>query len=67
MKHESVEITINGLKAQVITYSDGWERVIVLDRYDNITREEISWLISYLETEGFLFWKKPKVELVKPA
>ena len=31
MKQESVEVTVNGLKAKVITYSDGWERVIVLD------------------------------------
>ena len=67
MKQESVEVTVNGLKAKVITYSDGWERVIVLDRYDNVTSHEVNWLVSYLETEGFLFWKNPKVELVKPA
>lgn len=64
---ESVDVTVNGLKVKVITYSAGFERVIVVDRYDDITKEEVDWLNTYLETEGFLFRKVPHIEVVRPA
>lgn len=64
---ESVDVTVNGLKVQVITYSAGFERVIVVDRYDDITKEEVDWLNTYLETEGFLFRKVSHIEVVRPA
>ena len=65
MKHESVEVTVGGLKVKVITYSVGLERVIVLDRYDNLTNKELRWVVSYLLEEGFLFKKNPILEVVK--
>lgn len=63
--YQSVEVTINGLKVKVITYSVGLERVLVVDRYDDITDEEKSWVNTYLKNEGFLFKKVPCVEVVK--
>jgi len=63
--YESVEVTVNGLKVKVITYSVGLERVLVVDRYGDITSEETAWLNTYLKTEGFLFNKVPRVEVVK--
>ena len=63
--YQSVEVTVNGLKVKVITYSVGMERIEVVDRYDEITDKEIVWLTSYLNDEGFLFSKNPRVEIVK--
>ena len=65
--YQSVEVTVNGLKVKVITYSVGLERVLVVDRYDDITKEETTWLNAYLKDEGFLFNKVPRVEVVKSA
>jgi hypothetical protein len=63
--YQSVEVTVNGLKVKVITYSVGLERVLVVDRYDDITNEETSWVNTYLKNEGFLFKEVPRVEVVK--
>ena len=63
--YQSVEVTVNGLKVKVITYSVGMERIEVVDRHDEITDKEIVWLTSYLNDEGFLFSKNPRVEIVK--
>ena len=65
--YQSVEVTVNGLKVKVITYSVGMERIVVVDRYDDITDKEIVWLTSYLEAEGFLFSKTPYIDIVKSA
>ena len=65
--YESVEVTVNGLAVKVITYSVGFERVLVVDRYDDITKEEMGWLNSYLLEEGFLFKRVRSIEVVKPA
>ena len=62
---QSVEVIVGGLKAQVITYNVGIERVIVLDRYDNLSKKELDCLVSYLVTEGFLFKENPILEVVK--
>jgi hypothetical protein len=63
--YQSVEVIVNGLKVKVITYSVGLERVLVVDRYDDITDEETAWLNTYLKNEGFLFNRVSRVEVVK--
>lgn len=66
--YESFEITVNGIKVKVCTYSVGLERVIVLDRYDDICIQEILNIVNYLRAEGFLFSNsRPKIEIVKTA
>jgi hypothetical protein len=66
--YESFEITVNGIKVKVCTYSVGLERVIVLDRYDDICVQEILNIVNYLRAEGFLFSNsRPKIEIVKTA
>jgi len=67
VKNEFVEVIVSGLKVKVITYSVGLERVIVLDRHDNLTDKELDWVVSYLLTEGFLFKKNPILEVVRSA
>ena len=63
--YQSVEVIVNGLKVKVITYSVGLERVLVVDRYDDITDEETAWVNTYLKNEGFLFKRVSHVEVVK--
>ena len=65
--YESVEVSVYGLAVKVITYSVGFERVLVVDRYDDITKEEMDWLNNYLLEEGFLFKRVRNIEVVKPA
>ncbi len=66
--YESFEVTVNGIKVKVCTYSVGLERVIVLDRYDDICVQEILNIVNYLRAEGFLFSNsRPKIEIVKTA
>ena len=65
--YESVEVTVNGFEVKVITYSVGFERVLVVDRYDDVTKEEMDWLNNYLLEEGFLFKRVRNIEVVKPA
>lgn len=66
--YESFEVTVNGIKVKVCTYSVGLERVIVLDRYDDICVQEILNIVNYLRVEGFLFSNsRPKIEIVKAA
>lgn len=64
--YESFEVTVNGIEVKVCTYSVGLERIIVLDRYDDICVQEILNIVNYLRTEGFLFSNsRPKIEIVK--
>tara|TARA_Y100001938_G_scaffold97808_1_gene133942 strand:- start:1668 stop:1877 length:210 start_codon:yes stop_codon:yes gene_type:complete len=62
---QSVEVTINGFEVKVITYSVGLERILVVDRYDDVSDLELIKIVDYLYEEGFLFKRLPKVELVK--
>ncbi|MBC8395326.1 MAG: hypothetical protein H8E05_01400 [Bacteroidetes bacterium] len=63
--YESVEVTVSGFELKVITYSVGLERILVLDRYDDISDLELANIVNYLYEEGFLFKRVPRVELVK--
>ncbi len=63
--YESVEVTVNGFEVKVITYSVGLERLLIVDRYDDISEVELTMIVNYLYEEGFLFKIRPKVELVK--
>ncbi len=63
--YESVEVTVNGFEVKVITYSVGLERLLIVDRYDDISEVELTMIVNYLYEEGFLFKTRPKVELVK--
>tara|TARA_Y100000592_G_scaffold100043_1_gene178362 strand:+ start:130 stop:339 length:210 start_codon:yes stop_codon:yes gene_type:complete len=63
--YESVEVTVNGFEVKVITYSVGLERILVVDRYDDISDLDLINVVNYLYEEGFLFKRLPKVELVK--
>ena len=63
--YQSVEVTVNGFEVKVITYSVGLERLLIVDRYDDISDLELINIVNYLYEEGFLFKRTPKVELVK--
>tara|TARA_Y100000592_G_C5382504_1_gene274126 strand:+ start:460 stop:669 length:210 start_codon:yes stop_codon:yes gene_type:complete len=63
--YQSVEVTVNGFEVKVITYSVGLERLLIVDRYDDISDLELINIVNYLYEEGFLFKRMPKVELVK--
>lgn len=63
--YESVEVTVNGFEVKVITYSVGLERLLILDRYDDISDLQLITIVNYLHDEGFLFKRIPKIELVK--
>ena len=63
--YESAEVTVNGVEVKVITYSVGLERLLIVDRYDDISDLELVSIVNYLYEEGFLFKRLPKVELVK--
>ena len=63
--YETVEITVSGFELKVITYSVGLERILIVDRYDDISDLELTRIVDYLYEEGFLFERLPKVELVK--
>ena len=63
--YETVEITVSGFELKVITYSVGLERILIVDRYDDISDLELARIVEYLYKEGFLFKRLPKVELVK--
>ena len=63
--YESVEVTVNGFEVKVITYSVALERLLIVDRYDDISDLELINIVNYLYEEGFLFKRMPKVELVK--
>ena len=63
--YQSVEVTVNGFEVKVITYSVGLERLLIVDRYDDISDLELIKIVNYLYEEGFLFKRMPKVELVK--
>ena len=63
--YQSVEVTVNGFEVKVITYSVGLERLLIVDRYDDISDLQLIIIVNYLHDEGFLFKKLPKVELVK--
>ena len=63
--YESVEVTVNGFEVKVITYSVGLERLLIVDRYDDISDYQLIRIVNYLYEEGFLFKPVPKVELVK--
>ena len=62
---QSVEVTVNGFEVKVITYSVGLERLLIVDRYDDVSDLELINIVNYLYEEGFLFKRMPKVELVK--
>ena len=63
--YQSVEVTVNGFEVKVITYSVGLERLLIVDRYDDISDLELINIVNYLYEEGFLFKRMPKVELAK--
>jgi len=63
--YQSVEVTVNGFEVKVITYSVGLERLLIVDRYDDVSDLELINIVNYLYEEGFLFKRMPKVELVK--
>jgi hypothetical protein len=63
--YESTEVTVNGVEVKVITYSVGLERLLIVDRYDDISEPELIRIVDYLYHEGFLFKRIPRVELVK--
>ena len=63
--YQSVEVTVNGFEVKVITYSVGLERLLIVDRYDDISDYQLIRLVNYLYEEGFLFKRVPRVELVK--
>ena len=63
--YQSVEVTVNGFEVKVITYSVGLERLLIVDRYDDVSDLELINIVNYLYAEGFLFKRMPKVELVK--
>ena len=35
--YQSVEVTVNGFEVKVITYSVGLERLLIVDRYDDVS------------------------------
>ncbi len=63
--YQSVEVTVNGFEVKVITYSVGLERLLIVDRYDDICDYQLVGIVNYLYEEGFLFKRIPRVELVK--
>ena len=46
--YESVEVTVNGFEVKVITYSVGLERLLVVDRYDDISDLDLYEIFSLL-------------------
>ena len=65
--YESVEVTVNGFEVKVITYSVGLERILVVDRYDDISDLDLINVVNYLYEEGFLFKRLPKKKFLNSS
>ena len=51
--YQSVEVTVNGFEVKVITYSVGLERLLIVDRYDDISDLQLIIIVNF---KMFLYW-----------